>query len=192
MHNILTLITLLLLVAAVGFFTSSETAYLSLPKLKLRSMVEEGRRNANTVAKLKSDMDSLLTTVLIGTNFLNSLASAMATALAIEVLGSKGSTIAPFVASFFISTFGQIIPKTTAGLYPDKVACFTSMPLLILKKTFFPIIWLFTKFSNLAVNAVGKIIKNDSTIVTEEELNCKNLATEDYVMNKINERIIPT
>ena len=80
MYNILTLITLLLLVAAVGFFTSSETAYLSLPKLKLRSMVEEGRRNANTVAKLKSDMDSLLTTVLIGTNFLNSLASAMATA----------------------------------------------------------------------------------------------------------------
>lgn len=194
MHNILTLITLLLLVAAVGFFTSSETAYLSLPKLKLRSMVEEGRRNANTVAKLKSDMDSLLTTVLIGTNFLNSLASAMATALAIEVLGSKGSTIAPFVASFFISTFGQIIPKTTAGLYPDKVARFTSMPLLILKKTFFPIIWLFTKFSNLAVNAVGKIIKNDSTIVTEEELKTlidvgSNEGTiekdESYLLNKI-------
>ena len=89
MHYIITGAELLVLILCVGFFTSSETAYLSLPRLKLRSMVEQGRRNAKKVAALKANMDRLLTTVLIGTNFLNSLASAIATALAIELLGKQ-------------------------------------------------------------------------------------------------------
>ncbi len=170
MSNILTLILLLILVACVGFFSSSETAYLSLQKLKVRRMLEEGCKHAKTVAKLKSNMEDLLTVVLVGTNFLNSLASALATALAIEFFGSKGAAIAPIAASFFMSTFGQIIPKTAAGLYPEKFALHTSLPLLWLERIFYPIVWIFSKFSHVAVVLVEKIIKPTSTIVTEEEL----------------------
>lgn len=166
----MTYLLLIFLLLLVGFFTSSETAYLSLPKLKLRSMVEEGRKNAKLVAKLKANMDRLLTTVLIGTNFLNSLASAIATALAIKILGSRGSAIAPFVTAFFITTFGQIVPKTAAGLYPDKFACFSSVPLSILEKIFFPVVWLFERLSHLVVGIVEKVIKPAGSIVTEEEL----------------------
>ena len=135
--DVIQLAVIFVLIWFVGFFTSSETAYLALPRLKLRSMVEQGRRNAKKVAALKANMDRLLTTVLIGTNFLNSLASAIATALAIELLGSKGTAIAPFVTAFFITTFAQIVPKTAAGLHPDKFTCFSSIPLLILEKLFF-------------------------------------------------------
>lgn len=170
MNNIITILELVVLLLCVGFFTSSETAYLSLPKLKLRSMVEERKKNAGTVAKLKANMDRLLTTVLIGTNFLNSLASAIATALAIKLLGPKGSAIAPFVTAFFITTFAQIVPKTAAGLYPEKFTCFSSIPLLFLEKIFFPIVWLFEKLSHLAVVLVEKIMKPAGAIVTEEEL----------------------
>lgn len=166
----MTYLLLAFLLLCVGFFTSSETAYLSLPRLKLRSMVEEGRKNAKVVAKLKNNMDRLLTTVLIGTNFLNSLASAIATALAIKLLGSRGSAIAPFVTAFFITTFGQIVPKTAAGLYPDKFACFSSVPLSILGKIFFPVVWLFERLSHLVVGIVEKVIKPAGAIVTEEEL----------------------
>ncbi len=169
-HYILTGLELLVLILCVGFFTSSETAYLSLPRLKLRSMVEQGRRNARKVAALKANMDRLLTTVLIGTNFLNSLASAIATALAIEVLGSKGSAIAPFITAFFITTFAQIVPKTAAGLHPDKFTCFSAWPLMVLEKLFFPVIWLFEKLSHGAVVIVEKIMKPAGAIVTEEEL----------------------
>ena len=169
-HYLLTALELLLLILCVGFFTSSETAYLSLPRLKLRNMVEKKVKNASTVAKLKSNMDRLLTTVLIGTNFLNSLASAIATALAIELLGSKGTAIAPFITAFFITTFGQIVPKTAAGLHPDKFTCFSSLPLLILEKLFFPIIWLFERLSHGAVFLVEKFIKPAGLIATEEEL----------------------
>ena len=169
-HYIITGVELLILILCVGFFTSSETAYLSLPRLKLRSMVEQGRRNAKKVAALKANMDRLLTTVLIGTNFLNSLASAIATALAIEILGSKGTAIAPFITAFFITSFAQIVPKTAAGLHPDAFTCFSSIPLMVLEKLFFPIIWIFEKLSHGAVVLAEKIMKPDGVIVTEEEL----------------------
>ena len=139
MNSIFTFVILIILIILVGFFTSSETAYLSLPKLKVRSMVEERKPYAKIIAKLKSNMDKLLTTVLIGTNFLNSLASAIATALAIEFLGAKGSAIAPFATAFFITVFGQIMPKTVASLYPENMASFSSVPLSILEKIFFPV-----------------------------------------------------
>lgn len=166
----MTILLLIFLLLCVSFFTSSETAYLSLPKLKLRSMIEEDKKNAKTVAKLKSNMDRLLTTVLIGTNFLNSLASAIATALAISILGNKGSAIAPFVTAFFITTFGQIVPKTAAGLYPEKFTTFSSIPLSIIERILFPIVWLFERLSHLVVGIVEKIIKPTDAIVTEEEL----------------------
>ena len=169
-HYLLTAAELFFLIMCVGFFTSSETAYLSLPRLKLRSMVEQGRRNAKKVAALKADMDRLLTTVLIGTNFLNSLASAIATALAIDLLGSRGVAIAPFVTAFFITTFAQIVPKTAAGLHPDTFTCFSAWPLMILEKLFFPIVWLFEMLSHGAVVLVEKILKPAGAIVTEEEL----------------------
>lgn len=169
-HYLLTAAELFFLILCVGFFTSSETAYLSLPRLKLRSMVEQGRRNAKKVAALKANMDWLLTTVLIGTNFLNSLASAIATAFAIDLLGSRGVAIAPFVTAFFITTFAQIVPKTAAGLHPDTFTCFSAWPLMILEKLFFPIVWLFEMLSHGAVVLVEKILKPAGAIVTEEEL----------------------
>ncbi|MCR5188795.1 MAG: CNNM domain-containing protein, partial [Treponema sp.] len=194
MNNILTLILLLILVACVGFFSSSETAYLALSKLKVRRMQEEGRKHANTVAKLKSNMEDLLTVVLVGTNFLNSLASALATALAIEIFGSKGAAIAPIAASFFMATFGQIIPKTAAVRNPEKLSLFSSLPLLWLERIFYPIVWIFSKLSHVAVVLVEKIIKPTGTIVTEEELKTlidvgSNEGTiekdESYLLNKI-------
>ena len=169
-HYLLTAAELFFLILCVGFFSSSETAYLSLPRIKLRSMVEQGRRNAKKVAALKANMDRLLTTVLIGTNFLNSLASAIATAFAVDLLGSRGVAIAPFVTAFFITTFAQIVPKTAAGLHPDTFTCFSAWPLMILEKLFFPIVWLFEKISHGAVVLVEKILKPAGAIVTEEEL----------------------
>ncbi len=169
-HYIITAAELLVLILCVGFFTSSETAYLSLPRLKLRSMLEQGKRNAKKVAALKANMDRLLTTVLIGTNFLSSLASAIATALAIKILGAKGTAIAPFITAFFITTFAQIVPKTAAGLHPDKFTCFSALPLMILEKLFFPVVWIFEKLSHGAVVLVEKIMKPAGAIVTEEEL----------------------
>ena len=183
-----------LLVAGVAFFTSSETAYLSLPRLKVRNMLQEKRRHAKTVASLKENMDRLLTVLLIGTNLLNSLATAIATAFAISVWGGKGATFAPLVMALFCTIFGQIIPKTAAALFPERVAAASALPLLTLEKAFFPIVWLFEALSHGVVWLVEKSMKPAGALLTEEELRTlidvgSNEGTiekdESYLLNKI-------
>ncbi len=189
-----TVLLFVCLVLCVGFFTSSETAYLSLPRLKLRTMLDEKKKNAETVKKLKDNMDRLLTTVLIGTNFLNSLTASLATALFLRFFSEKYIAFAPFATAFVITTFGQIVPKTAAGLYPEKFTSFSAVPLLIFEKIIFPIVWIFERLSHFAVHAVEKIVKPVDYIVTEEELKAliavgENEGTieknESRMMNKI-------
>ena len=170
MSTIITIIQLIFLLLCVGFFTSSETAYISLPKIKLRRMVEENRKHAKTVENLKKHMESLLTTVLIGTNFLNSLISALSTALVIKVFGGGGIGLPTFLVAFVITTFGQIIPKTIAGRYPEVVTCFSAVPLKVLKSVLFPIVWLFEKISGGAVKLTEKIMKPANQGINTQDL----------------------
>lgn len=163
-------IALIFIINCVAFFSGSETAFLSISKIKMKRLVQEKRRNAKIASSLKENIDELLTIVLIGTNFMNSLASALATTLAIEIVGDSGVGIATLVITFFATTFGQIVPKTVAGFYPDDVACKNSVVLLVLEKIFFPIVWVFSKISKGASTLATKFFKNDSTLVTEEEL----------------------
>ena len=139
-RNLITVAILVILILCVGFFTSSETAYLSLSKLKLRSMLDERKKHAELVAKLKNNMGRLLTTVLVGTNFLNTLVSALATSLVVKTFGGGGVGLPTIITAFFITTFGQIIPKTIAGLSPEKITCFSSVPLRILEIVFYLLI----------------------------------------------------
>lgn len=170
-ENIGTFILIIFLIILVGFFSASETAYLSLSKLKIRAMLEEKKANAKLVSKLKSNMDRLLSTLLVGINLLTSLTSALVTALAIKFLANTPlSDFVPFLTAFFISVFGQIVPKTAAGIYPQFFASFSSLPLFVLEKIFFPIIWLFEKLSGFVVKIVEKILKPSSSEITEEEI----------------------
>ena len=170
LSDLITLIVIVLLILCVGFFTSSETAYISLSKIKLRRLEEEGKKKAKVVSKLKGNMPRLLTTVLIGTNFLNALISALATALVVKLWGGGGVGLPTLATAFVITTFGQIIPKTIAGRYPEKMSMFSSVPLFVLEKLFFPIVFLFERLSHAAVWLVEKIIKPREHLITEEEL----------------------
>ena len=168
--DIITFAVIIFLVLCVGFFTSSETAFISLSKIKLRNMQENGSKKAAKVGKLKNNMPRLLTTVLIGTNFLNALISALATALVVKLWGGGGVGLPTLVTAFIITTFGQIIPKTIAARNPEKKCLSSALPLLVLEYLFFPVVFLFERLSHGAVWVVEKIIKPREHLITEEEL----------------------
>ena len=151
LYDIITFTVLFLLILCVGFFTSSETAYISLSKIKLRRMQEEGKKKARIVTKLHGNMPRLLTTVLIGTNFLNALISALATALVVKLSGGGGVGLPTLLTAFVITTFGQIIPKTIAGRDPEKRCLSSCVRLYVLETLFFPIVFLFERLSHGAV-----------------------------------------
>src|SRR5574344_106920 len=170
MYIISLLLLLFVLIMLIGFFSSAETAYLSLTKIKLRRISERKTKRSKTVAKLKENMERFLTVVLIGTNFLNSLSTAIATMIAVSIFGESGVGIATLVVAFFITVVGQIVPKTIASMYPEKVSLISSEPLLILQKLFYPIVRFFEILSHLAVKLVEKIVKPSTVNITEEEI----------------------
>ena len=137
MTSVLTLVLLVVLVASSAFFSSSETALLSISKVQLRQMIKDKVAGSHRVATLKSDMDSLLTTILIGNNFVNNLASSAATALAVSFFGQGGVGAATIVMTVIIILFGEVLPKTMATLNPLSISCRAALPLQILQRLMF-------------------------------------------------------
>lgn len=197
MNNLKTgiiVIALFFIVKSIGFFAGSETAYLSISKIKMRRMVREKQKNAETAAGLKNNMDALLTIILIGTNFMNSLASALATSLAVALVGAGGVGIATLVITFFVTIFGQIVPKTIASFDSEKIACRNAVALLALEKLFFPVVKMFSLLSRFASKVAGLFWMQGSSLVTEEELHAliavgekegTLAASESRLLNKI-------
>ncbi len=163
-------IVLVLLICLSAFFSSSETAFLSITRLRLRQMQKENPQRTKKVALLKSNMDNLLTTILIGNNFVNNLASSLATALAISLVGQNGTGIATLVMTILILIFGEILPKTIASYKPEKIAIKVASCLLFLQKILHPLVWLFSKITKSINKAINMIWKSNDSIITEEEL----------------------
>lgn len=170
-----------LLVWLIAFFAGSETAFLSMTNIRLRKMLRARKPGAKRVARLHNDMDGLLTIVLVGINFINTLASAIATALAIELVGNKGVAMATAAITFFVTVFGEIMPKTIAGLEEntDKIAARNAVPLEFLMKAFWPLVWVLSQVSKGTAFLVSKIWKEDNAIVQDGELKALIQASAD-------------
>lgn len=179
-----------LLVWLIAFFAGSETAFLSMTNIRLRKMLRARKPGAKRVARLHNDMDGLLTIVLVGINFINTLASAIATALAIELVGNKGVAMATAAITFFVTVFGEIMPKTIAGLEDntDKIAARNAVPLEFLMKAFWPLVWALSQVSKGTAFLVSKIWKEDNAIVQDGELKALIQAGADDGALKKSER----
>ena len=172
---ILPLIITAILVFFVAFFASSETAYLSVSKIMLRQMLkkespDEKSTPAKRIAYLKSDMNRLLSLVLIGINFVTSLASGLGATVAIKLLGPRGASYATLIMAFVLIIFGEIVPKTVAAVNPAGVASINSRPLIILQKVFMPIVWIFTKLTEGITLVINHFLHYEKEVITEEEL----------------------
>lgn len=163
-------IILIILLILSGFFSSSETAYLSINKLSLKKLAKENTKKSNLVIRLKKNTDKLLTTILIGNNLVNTLASTIATALAISLMGDKGTGIAVIVMTILIVLLGEILPKTIAMFNPLQIAKQYSFILSALEFILTPLSYLFlviTKFFSFLEN---KIRRSSKKVITEDEL----------------------
>ncbi|MDZ7672099.1 MAG: hemolysin family protein [Halanaerobiales bacterium] len=162
--NLIGFISLLIL---SGFFSGSETAFMSANRVRIRELVNEGDKKAERVDKLLEDQTKLLTTILIGNNLVNIAASAIATSIAINMFGSKGVGIATGVVTFVILVFGEITPKSIGNNNPIKYAKLASVILLWMEKILYPIILFFTI---LIKKLIGEDKMISSAFISEEEV----------------------
>lgn len=161
---------LVFLIACSAFFSSSETGILSLNRYRLRHLSKQGHRGAKRVNALLSRPDRLLGTILIGNTFANILASSLATLLALQLWGDGGVAVATILLTLILLIFGEIAPKTLAALRPEAVAYPVSLPLTILLKVIYPLVWLLNGISNglLRLFGVDPTSKHNDGLTTEE------------------------
>lgn len=164
-----------LIVLAVAFFAGSETAFLSITKLMLRQLQkkdssEKKNSSVKNITMLRKDTNKLLSLILIGINFLTSLASGLAAIVAIKLLGAGGASAATFITSFILIIFGEIVPKTIASVHPVQFASFAAPALIFLQNVFFPIVWIFSKITDGITSIFQSFLKNSKELITEEEL----------------------
>ena len=123
---------LVFLVFASAYFSSSETAMMSLNRYRMKHLKRTGHAGAKRASKLLESPDRLIGIILIGNNFVNILAASIATSIAIAVFGGPEPIITTVVLTLVILIFAEVTPKTIAALYPEKIAYPSSYLLIVL------------------------------------------------------------
>ena len=165
------IITLVIMVLVSAWFAGSETGMMTLNRYKLRHNAKNGNRAARRVEKLLAKPDRLISLVLIGNNLVNILASALATIVGIRLYGNAGVAIATGVLTFIVLVFAEVLPKTIAALYPEKVAYPSSFLLAPLQIIMMPVVWLLNSITRALMRMVGiKTSGSASSALSKEEL----------------------
>jgi Mg2+/Co2+ transporter CorB len=164
-------IVLFVLIVLSGFFSSSETGLMAISRVRLQHQSEEGSKTARRILALLERPDRLIGLILIGNNFVNILASAIATVLAVRMFGDAGVAIATGLLTFVILIFAEVTPKTFAALYPERIAGPASFILMPLLKIAYPLVWGANLISNSLLRLVGiHPERSNHDRLTKEEL----------------------
>lgn len=157
-------------ILAIAFFSASETAFLSISKIKMRALVQAKKKNADIAMKLRRDTDLFLTLILIGTNFFTAAAATLAASFAFSFFGAAGVGAASVVSTAFTAIFGNIIPKTASVLFPEKIALSFAPVLFVLRNIFFPVVWIFSRVAHGISFFAACIFKTDADEINEDDI----------------------
>ena len=161
-------IILFIFLCLSAFFSSVETAFISISDIRIQHLIEQNRRGILRVKKLKDNNQRLLITILIGNNLVNITASSIATSIAIQIFQSNAIGIAVGIMTILILIFGEIVPKNIAMAKNEPIAIFSAPLLQTLQYALFPAIKILEIFTAL----LSKPFAQDHTdpIITEAEI----------------------
>lgn len=163
---------LAVLILISAFFSGSETAMMALNRYRLKHLRDQNHKAAIRASELLEKPDRLIGLILLGNNFVNILASSIATIIAMRLYGEVGIAIAALLLTLVILIFAEVTPKTLAAFRPEVIAFPVSIILKPLLKILYPLVWLV----NLMANAVLKTLgispndDNDTMALSREEL----------------------
>jgi len=154
----------------VAFFASSEAALISVSKIRIRSLAEQGNQAAQLARDLWENHDKLFATILLTENAFIIFASSVGTTLSLLIFGERGFFVASLVMTVLIVLFGEITPKTFAARNAERVSLLVARPISLMVKVLTPVIYLFTLVANFLIGLVSKGKEDQSPFVTPEEI----------------------
>lgn len=143
---------------------------MSLSKIRIRHMVEDGVKGAKLIEKLTEDPNKLLGSILVGNNVVNIGASALATSVAVKAFGESGVGIATAIMTILVLIFGEITPKSIAKQRSEGVSLKVSGIVNIIVKILRPFVAIFTFISSTVLKLFGGDLNKDQPFITQEEL----------------------
>ncbi|MBW2989533.1 hemolysin family protein [Candidatus Woesearchaeota archaeon] len=152
-----------------AFFSSSETALVSMSRLRVRHMIKHRKRGAKALRKLKDNPRRMLITILIGNNLANVTASALATWIAMDIFKGNAISYAIGIMTFLILVFGEITPKSFASYHNKRFSLFVAEPIWILSMILYPFVIVFGSITTFLLWAFG-FEKKKKPVVTEAEI----------------------
>ena len=169
-NEILYLVLILVCLVISAFFCSSETAFLSLQRIKLEHLISTGARGANRVARIIERPDKLLSTVLLGTNFANTAAAALATALAVSLWGERGILYATIGVTILLLIFAETTPKTIAAQHAERLSITFARPLGFISWLLTPFVIVLTWIASGFTRLIGGKIPSPRSLASPEEI----------------------
>ena len=151
-----------------GYFSATETAFLSMNKTKLKTLAEKGNRRAALACRLEENYDKLISTILIGNNIVNIATASIGTVLFVRYFGDMGATISTVVVTVTVLIFGEISPKSIAKDCAEQFAMFSAPLIRVLIWIFTPLNLIFSAWKALLAKLFH--LERDSKMSQEELL----------------------
>ncbi len=164
------LVIIIVCILLSGYFSATETAFTAINKIRLRAKADDGDKGAKRVLKLADNYDRLLTTILIGNNVVNILASSLFTLLLIALIPHNeglATTLSTVILTVVVLIFGEITPKTLAKEFPEGFARFSAPLINAFAWLLLPFTFLFGLWKKLLL----KLFKHkEDNAITDDEL----------------------
>lgn len=172
------LLVVIVLIGLSAFFSSGETALVTVNRLRLEGMAENGDRRARTVLKVIENSGKMLSTILIGNNIVNLSASSLMTSWTIRVFGNAYVGLGTGILTLLILLFGEISPKTLATHHAENIALVYAPIILFLMRVLTPVIFIINKLSSFLMFLFHVDPNQKSAPMTEHEL--RSLVNEGH------------
>ena len=165
----LQIVIIVICVILSAYFSATETSFSTFNRIRVKNLAEKGNKKAALAIRLSEDYDTLITTILIGNNIVNILATSIGTLLFVELLKSQdlGATVSTVVLTVTVLIFGEISPKTIAKKSPEAFTLFSAPIINFFRIIFTPFTLIFKGWQKL-LSKMFKPKEDDS--MTEEEL----------------------
>ncbi len=164
------IISAAILITLSMLFSISESAFLSVNKLRLRVRCRAGDKRALRVAKLLKNKERMINTLLVSNDLVNVLLSAILTAFALKLFGSKAIAITTFATTLLLLVFGEITPKAVSTRHPDPIAYALSGFAQFIVFVMGPVVVLWTAASRCVLFLRGIKVKNQEEAFTVEDI----------------------
>jgi putative hemolysin len=168
--NSLFVILFFLCLGCAAFFCSAETAFIGIQKLRLQHLIQSGHPAAKRVAKIVEQPEKFLATVLLGINFFETAVATLGTIIAVSLIQNQNwaIAIATIVITIVTLVFAELVPKSLAVRYGERLALRYVRPLEIISALLYPLVYILNHIGITFTKVVGEGEIPKPTISEEE------------------------